>query len=79
MCNFSFIVVTLEGYFKFLRKDLFFCRYNEDLELEDAIHTAILTLKVKDTHLKFDKTFKVDILIFNYLTKLCIFSLLGKF
>lgn len=26
-----------------------FChfRYNEDLELEDAIHTAILTLKVK--------------------------------
>lgn len=22
-------------------------RYNEDLELEDAIHTAILTLKVK--------------------------------
>lgn len=27
---------------------LFCCfRYNEDLELEDAIHTAILTLKVK--------------------------------
>lgn len=22
------------------------CRYNEDLELEDAVHTAILTLKV---------------------------------
>lgn len=22
------------------------CRYNENLELEDAIHTAILTLKV---------------------------------
>lgn len=45
MCNFSFVV--MEGYFKFLRKYLFFCRYNEDLELEDAIHTAILTLKVK--------------------------------
>lgn len=25
---------------------MFFSRYNEDLELEDAIHTAILTLKV---------------------------------
>ena len=23
-------------------------RYNEDLELEDAVHTAILTLKVRD-------------------------------
>ena len=23
------------------------CRYNEDLELEDAVHTAILTLKVR--------------------------------
>ena len=25
------------------------CRYNEDLELEDAIHTAILALKVRQT------------------------------
>ena len=25
------------------------CRYNEDLELEDAVHTAILTLKVSET------------------------------
>lgn len=25
-----------------------FLRYNEDLELEDAVHTAILTLKVSD-------------------------------
>lgn len=25
---------------------IFFSRYNENLELEDAIHTAILTLKV---------------------------------
>lgn len=24
---------------------IFICRYSEDLELEDAIHTAILTLK----------------------------------
>jgi hypothetical protein len=25
--------------------DIFNCRYTEDMELEDAIHTAILTLK----------------------------------
>lgn len=60
------------GYFKFLRKCLFFCRYNEDLELEDAIHTAILTLKVKNTHFKFDKIFKVDVLIFNKIVYLFI-------
>lgn len=34
----------------YIKKNLFpiissFCRYNDDLELDDAVHTAILTLK----------------------------------
>lgn len=28
-----------------MRLSFYLCRYNEDLELDDAVHTAILTLK----------------------------------
>lgn len=31
--------------FSYSLKVSYYCRYNEDVELEDAIHTAILTLK----------------------------------
>ena len=33
------------------------CRYNENLELEDAIHTAILTLKVSSQQQFFEHHF----------------------
>lgn len=54
-CDFFFLGVLPNGYLIYLlhwhtneRMTNFglFRRYNNDLELEDAIHTAILTLKV---------------------------------
>ena len=57
---------------------MFFFRYNEDLELEDAIHTAILTLKVSSVS---TDGFKKDSFSNELLVKLTISYLpqLGKF
>lgn len=52
----------------------FFSRYNNDLELEDAIHTAILTLKVCSLFKSIKSIFADTVTFFFYqlFTQLCL-------
>lgn len=50
--NFPGKEVIVEGncVWRYVFLETLLCRYNKDLEIEDAVHTAILTLKVDCIH-----------------------------